>query len=50
MDGFVNLICVSEVAVGGGYKESWEYIENGMNSIERHTNLGICIKEEMRSV
>lgn len=50
LDGFVNFICMSEVAVGGGYKESWEYIENGMNSIERHTNLGICIKEEMRSV
>ena len=26
------------------YKNSWEFIGKGINSIERHTNLGILIK------
>lgn len=47
LDGFVKFICRSEFSVGGAYKESWHYIENGMNSIERHTNLGICIEKEL---
>ena len=47
VDGFVNLICDSEFSVNGDYKESWAHIENGMNSIERYTNLGICIMEEL---
>ncbi|MBS6195964.1 MAG: hypothetical protein KH828_10345 [Clostridiales bacterium] len=47
LEGFVKLICKSEFSVGGEYKESWAYIEEGMNSIERHTNLGLCIEEEM---
>lgn len=46
LEGFVKFICDSEFSVGGDYKESWSYIEEGMNSIERHTNLGICIAEE----
>lgn len=47
-DGFVNLICGSEFSVIGDYKESWLHIEKEMNSIERYTNLGICILEELR--
>lgn len=47
VDGFVNLICDSEFSVNGDYKESWTHIEDGMNSIERYTNLGICIIEEL---
>lgn len=46
VDGFVNFISDSEFSVNGDYKESWAYIEDGMNSIERYTNLGICIMEE----
>lgn len=47
INGFVSLICDSDFSVNGDYKESWLYIEKGMNSLERYTNLGICIKEEM---
>ena len=47
--GFINFICDSDFSVNGDYKESWAYIEDGLNSIERHTNLGICIKEEMEN-
>ena len=47
VDGFVSFICDSDFSVNGDYKESWIHIETGMNSIERYTNLGICIKEEL---
>lgn len=49
LEAFVKFICESDFSVGGEFKESWVYIEDGMNSIERHTNLGICIAEEMKS-
>jgi hypothetical protein len=45
-DGFVKFICESSFSVKGDYKGSWDYIENGMNSIQRYTNLPICIQEE----
>ena len=44
VEGFINLICDSDFSVDGDYKESWAYIENGLNSVARHTNFGICIK------
>lgn len=47
VDGFVSFICDSNFSVNGDYKESWVHIEAGMNSIERYTNLGICIMEEL---
>lgn len=48
VEGFVNFICNSDFSVNGDYKESWLYIENGLNSIKRYTNLGICIMEEIK--
>ncbi len=47
VEGFINLICDSDFSVDRDYKESWAYIEDGLNSIDRHTNLGICVKEEI---
>ena len=44
---FIDFICDSDFSVMGDYKESWEYIESGLNSIDRHTNFGICIKGEL---
>ena len=49
LEGFVKFICESDFSVEGEYKETWAYIEDGMNSIERHTNLGICITEELQN-
>jgi hypothetical protein len=43
-EGFVNYICNSEFAVCGDYKETWKFIEHDLNSLERHTNFGLCIK------
>ena len=35
----MELICDPSVAVPGTYKETWEYIEEGNNSLNRHSNL-----------
>lgn len=48
VEGFVNFICDSDFSVNGDYKESWTYIEDGLNSIDRYTNLCICIMEEIK--
>lgn len=45
-DAFAELMCCSDFSVTGGYSESWEYIESGLHSIERHSNLGICLEEK----
>lgn len=47
LDGFIEFICASEFSVNDNYKVSWEYIEKGMNSIERYSNLGVCVAEEL---
>ena len=44
--GFVKFIAESDFYVMDGYKESWDYIKRGVNSLERHTNLGLFFKEE----
>jgi hypothetical protein len=43
-EGFINYLCNSEFAVCGDYKETWKFIEHDLNSLERHTNFGLCIK------
>lgn len=45
--GFVNFICNSDFSVNGDYKKSWAYIEDGLNSINRYTNFGICVMDEI---
>lgn len=44
---FMDYVCKSPFSVRGEFKESWDFIEEGMRSIERYTNLPICIEEEM---
>lgn len=46
-EGFVEFICNSDFSVGGDFKESWKHIETGLNSLERYTNLCLCISEEI---
>lgn len=43
--GFVEFICKSDFSVKGDFKESWKHIETGLNSLERYTNLCLCINE-----
>ncbi len=40
---FVQFISESAFSVGGTYLESWAFIKEEQHSLERHTNLGICI-------
>lgn len=46
---FEEFICKSPFSVIGDYKESWDYIEKDSNSVNRHTNLSICIENELYS-
>ncbi|WP_321004643.1 hypothetical protein [Eisenbergiella porci] len=46
---FVEFICKSSFSVTGDYKESWNYIEKDLNSVNRYTNLCICIENELDS-
>lgn len=48
LNGFIDFICKSDFSVNGDYLESWEYIEVGMNSLERYTNLCVCIHDELQ--
>lgn len=47
VEGFIKFICDSYFSVINNYKDSWQHIKNGMNSVERYSNFGICIKEEI---
>lgn len=44
---FLSFMCESSFSVKGDFKDSWNFIEDGMHSIERHTNLPICLTEEV---
>lgn len=43
---FLHFISASEFSVMCGYIKSWQYIKEGLHSLERHTNLGLCFKPE----
>ncbi len=45
VNGFISFISASDFSVMNGYKESWEYIDKGLNSLARHTNLGLCFED-----
>lgn len=45
---FMNFMCNSAFSVKGDFKESWEFIEADMHSIERYTNLPICLEKEIK--
>ena len=43
---FLSFISESDFSVKMPYKESWDFIKQDLHSLERHTNFGICFKEE----
>lgn len=47
LDGFVEFICNSDFSINGDFKSSWEHIEKDMNSVNRFSNFGICLDEEL---
>lgn len=47
LEGFVKFICESDFAVKKDYKESWEFIKKGDNSIKRYSNFNIVLEDYM---
>lgn len=49
--GFLTYISESEFSVNMDYNESWNFIRQGLHSLERHTNLGLGLggKEEAKA-
>lgn len=45
VEDFLEFMCNSTFSVKGDFKESWKFIEKDMHSIERYTNLPICLEE-----
>ena len=48
VNAFLEYMCESSFSVKGDFKDSWQFIEKDMRSIERHTNLPICLLEEIQ--
>lgn len=46
IEAFISFINDSDFSVSGDRKETWEYIRQGLNSIDRHTNLGLCFSDD----
>ncbi len=44
---FINYISKSDFSVADDYLQSWQYIREGLHSLERHTNFGLCFKSEL---
>ena len=44
IEGFCELMCNSAFARGNKYKESWEFILEGTNSLKRYCNFHIFLK------
>lgn len=42
IEQFEDFILNSDFSVNAQYRQSWEYIAEGVRSLERHTNLGLC--------
>ena len=49
-DGFVKFLAESDFSVTSDYVDSWNYIKQELNSLERHTNFGICLKSATKAV
>lgn len=43
LEEFMRFIRESDFSVQKEYKESWEFIRQDLNSLRRHTNLGLCL-------
>lgn len=42
INGFLKFISESDFSVRGDYKKTWNYIKEGVHSLERHTNFANC--------
>lgn len=44
LQGFLKYMKESEFSVCSNYLESWEFITEGLHSLQRYSNLGLCFK------
>ena len=44
--GFIKFISESDFSVMDSYPQSWQYIREGLHSLERHSNFGLCFQAE----
>lgn len=44
VDEFIEFISDSGIAVMGTYQRTWDYIEKGTNSLQRHTNMWLIFE------
>jgi len=40
-DGFRSFFCSPELALSNDYKKSWDAIQQGLNSLHRHSNMNV---------
>lgn len=40
---FIQLMTSQTVFIDGSYRESWDFIKSGKHSLERHSNLALCL-------
>lgn len=43
LDGFKRFVKSDEVLVSGDYVQTWEYLEEGLHSLERGSNIGLLV-------
>lgn len=44
---FEQFICNSSFSVKGDFRKSWDFIEKDLHSIERYSNLGLCLEKKV---
>lgn len=44
LPGFVAYLSNSNFSVTGDYLDTWKFTKQGKHSLERHTNIGLCLK------
>lgn len=47
LTGFLHFMSASSFAEVSGYTESWDFIKTDLHSLERHSNLGLCLARFM---
>lgn len=46
VDEFLDFIAESNFSVKGSYSETWSFLKQNNHSLERYSNLGICLKSK----
>ena len=47
VDEFIEFISDSAIAVAGAYQKTWDYIEKGKNSLNRHSNMNLIFNHNL---